>query len=52
MCPNCGSTSFDVERQTERTGFAGKEREILDVRCHGCGHAWRAPALAQPDESG
>lgn len=46
MCPNCGSTSFDVQRHEERSAHAGEPVEYLTLTCRECGHSWRAPTLA------
>jgi hypothetical protein len=44
MCPHCGSTDLDVQRQTERSAYDGTETETLVMTCRNCGHSWRAPA--------
>ena len=44
MCPNCGGTSFDVSRETERSLETGEEVEYITYTCRGCGHTTRAPA--------
>lgn len=44
MCSNCGGTSFDVRRETERSLETGAEVEYITYTCRGCGHTTRAPA--------
>ncbi len=47
MCPNCGCTSFDVERYSERSAHTGEPTEYLRLTCRECGHSWTTPTLAE-----
>jgi predicted nucleic-acid-binding Zn-ribbon protein len=44
MCPQCGGTNLDVQRQTVRSPFDGSETEMLAIACRGCGYSWSTPA--------